>query len=380
MMKNRQIAVLCLLTMLLLSAAPIFVFAAEENAADQSEDKMDTKPNEYAIVIRTQRMLEIANRTAMRIEYFIGKIRANETIIEALNNTSLLDDFEGNVTLFEDAKKLLDEALTAIESEDYEAAIANITEAMKTFREVYRAIHIITEKHMVPMRNRVMARGLIIAMQRDLKRIEWIRRLVHEEDENITRLLNEAEQYLNITVAEEMLAEGNVTGVSHNLIKANQLISKVYPLLRERARLMIGNRMRVYLNGMERACQKILVKIAVAKKLGVNVSAVLDELGYQNETEFKNALLNLITTAHGKVGDIKKALLELQKISKTFWRMDRALTRHLHQRQWKHHESWDGQSENQNQSQNQNQTQHKPEDHWAGLGKGGGNGNRRGRP
>ncbi len=385
MAKSRQIAALFLLTMLFLSAAPSFIFAAaaEEASADQNGDEAKTRLNKFALVIRSRKMLEIANRTATRIKYFIDKIYDNQSLIEELTNAGLIDDLEGNVSLFDDAKDLLKDALEAIELEDYEGAIANVTEAMKIFREVYRALHKITENYMVAMRNRVIALGLIVAMQRALQRIEQIERLVPEGDEETMSLLDEARQYLNITAAKEMLAEGNVTDVSHNLTEANHLINQAYKLLKKGARMRIWARMGRYLNNMESSCQKIMAKILLAKRRGVNVSAILEELGYQNETEFREALLNMIMTARGKVEDIKKALLELHKISQTFWRMDRALTRHLHQHEWKSHESHGGQGQSQqgqHQSQGHNQTQGKPGSSGREFGKGGSHGNRRGKP
>ena len=375
MAKNRQVAVLFLLAILVLSAAPTFVFAAE-NDEDQTEDNSPSPAINKHIAIRTRMMFKVANRTAIRIEHFIEMIYANESLKQTLENDGLLDDLEGNVTLFVDARNLLEEASIAIEAGNYEDALANITQSMKIFREVYRAICRITEKPMAPMRNRVIARGLLVAMQRALERIERIRMLVPEDAENITSLLDQAEQYLNITAAEEMLAEGNVTGVSHNLVKANLLINKACLLLREGARTRIWMRVKNYLKGIEKAVQRVSMKIAFAKMRGINVSAVLEEMGYQNETQFRESILDMIMSARGKAGDIKDALLELHKISQIFWRMDRALTRHIHQ-----HHGLGGEH-----GQNQNQTQSKSGSSGAGLGKGNstssqkGSNNRRGRP
>jgi len=184
---------------------------------------------------------------------------------------------------------------------------------------------------------------------------------------------------MDIEAAKKMLAEGNVTAVSHNLVEANRLINQAYQLLKKEAKMKMWSRMNMYLKGMEKACQRILTKIEIAKKMGVNVSVILEKLGYQNETEFRENLLNMIETAHGKVDSIKEALLELQKISQGFWRMNKALTEHMRQHRWGHHESW-GSSQSQNQPQEHNQTQSKPGSAWGELGKGGNKGNRQGRP
>jgi len=378
LMKSRQAAVLFLLMMLLLSAVPAsLIFAAEGTDNDQTEDEAGTQSANNATAIKAQRMLEIANRTVTCIEQLIERILTNETILSALENASLLDDFNETVSRFNETKSLLGEALAAIESGDYESALEIISEAMGIFREVYKAIYKMTEKHMGALRNRLIARGLIVAMQRALDRVERLRSLAGD-DENITSLLDEAEQYLNITAAKEMLAEGNVTGVAHNLVKANHLINKACLLLKVKARKIIWTRMRNYLRGMEKACELIEKRIEFAKRKGINVTAIFEKLGYHNETEFREALQDMIMTARGKVEDIKEALQELREISQAFLNMNRALTRHLHQHQWQHHESWSEAGQNQNQTQSQS----KAGGSGAGLEKGNSNNNatRRGRP
>jgi len=366
-MKSRQAALLFLLVILISSAIPAsFIFAAEE-----TEDEAETQSANNKIAMRTRRMLEIVKRTATRMEHLIEKIVANETFLESLN-ASLLNEFNSTVNRFEETKSLLDEASDATESGNYENASEKISEAMNNFREVYRAIYRITEKHMVTLRKRAVTHGLIVAMQRSLERIKRLKNIA-AEDGNIVSLLDEAEQYLDVKAAEEMLAEGNVTEVSHSLVKANQLINKACFLLKEKASKGIWARVRNYLNIMERACQKMEKRISFARKRGINVTAVLGELGYRNETQFREALQQMIMAARGKSGDIKEALQELREISRAFWRMDKALTRQIHQHQGQHHESWSGQG--------QNKTQSKAGSSGAGLGKGrGNNADRRGKP
>jgi len=363
-----KVAVLLLLMTLILSTAPTLVFAAEDNnTTDQSsEDAIDTQLNADKFAVRAQRMLEIANRTAMRIEYFIEKNYNNTGLIDVLNRTGRLNAFEGNVTLFEDARSLLTNASIAIDSGNYTNAIMYITEAMKTFKEVYRSLYAIVEDHVPALGNRLIARGLIIAMQQAQKRIDRIRNMTGD-DENITSLLDEAEEYLNITAAYEMLEEGNVTGVSHNLVKANKLINKAYLLLKGNAEKEIWGRVENYLNGIERAYGKIEKRIELAKKMGINVTALFGELGYRNQTEFREVLQKLIMKARSKASDIKEALRELHKISQNFWKMDWNLMRHMRRYQWEHNELG---GQGQNQSHNHNETQNKPRGIGGGIGKG----------
>jgi tetratricopeptide (TPR) repeat protein len=363
--------------MLLLSAVPTsFIFAAEETDNDQTEDDVETQPANNAIAIRTRIMLEITNRTATRIEQLIEKILANETLLEALENASLLDDFNGNVTRFEEAKSLLREAYEAMESGEYEDAIDKIAEAMSILREVLKAIHRILEDYVGELKPHVIARGLLVAMQRALERIAWIRRLA-PEDETINSILDEAEEYLNITAAKEMLLEGNVTGVAHNLAKANRLIGQAFRLLKEKARMRMRARANKYLENMKKSYKKVLVKIAFAKKMGVNVSEILDELGFENETQLQDALMSMIRRARERIDDIRDAMIELQKISKAFWRMDKALTRHMLRNLWEDHKPWNNHGQDQAEDHNATQSNH---GNGRNYGRGHGGNNRKGKP
>jgi len=377
MLMKRHITALFLLSIILLSTAPMLVFADEDNG--ENEDATEPEPKKYFFAMRAQKLLISANRTANRIEIYIERIYSNESLIGNLTEAGLLDDLEGNVTLFEDAKELLKEASEEIASNNYEDAIDKIIEAMKIFREVFVALHKIIEDYVAPVRNQMIAQGLIVAMRRALERIERIRTLAPEDNENITKLLEEAEQLLDIEAAKKMLAEGNVTAVAHNLAEANKLIGQAYQLLKKEAAKRIWARVNTYIKGMMKAYQRIMIKIAIAKKIGINVSAILEDLGYHNETEFKEALLNMTMTVHSKAKELKNALLELHKISQAFWRMNRALVRHVHQHRWGSQEAGGEQSPGQNQSQGQNQTRNKSGSS-VGFGKGGNSSNRHGGP
>ena len=312
-----------LLTLLMLSASPLLVFAAED-AENQDEDaEKPSNPNPARAWI----LLRIANRTAARVERLIERIYANESLIETLSNAGLLDDLEGNVTLFEEAKSLLGEAYVAIESGEYEEAVEKITDAMSTFRAVFKAIHRILEDYVGDLGPRLIARGLLVAMRRALERVAWIRRLA-PEDQEINSLLDEAEVYLNITAAEEMLLEGNVTGVAQNLVKANRLISEAFRLLREKARMGIKVRMSRYLENMRRSYRRMLAKLELAKRMGANVSKILERLGYENETQLTDALMDMLAEARSRLDDIRDAMKDLQRIGRDISRMNRALTGH----------------------------------------------------
>ncbi|RJS90727.1 hypothetical protein CW705_05475 [Candidatus Bathyarchaeota archaeon] len=377
MLMKRHVAALFLLSIILLSAAPMLVFADEDN--EENEDATEPEPKKYFFTMRAQKLLISANRTANRIEIYIERIYSNESLIGNLTEAGLLDDLEGNVTLFEDAKELLKEASEEIESNNYEDAIDKIIEAMKIFREVFVALHKIIEDYVAPVRNQMIAQGLIVAMQRALERIERIRTLAPEDNENITELLEETEQLLDIEAAKKMLAEGNVTAVAHNLAEANKLIGQAYQLLKKEAANRVWARVNTYIKGMMKAYQRIMIKIAIAKKIGINVSAILEDLGYHNETEFKEALLNMTMTVRSKAKELRNVLFELHKISQAFWRMNSALVKHVYQHRWRSQEAGGEQSAGQNQSYGQNQTRNKSGSS-AGFGKGGNSSGWHGRP
>ena len=131
MLETRRISAVLLIFMLLLSAAPMLVYAAEE-----ADEKPRADEASKALQRRVQVMLRIAERTADRIGIFIEKIRRNDVLLKGLEKADLLDDFNGNASAFEEAKGLLDEAKALIEKGNYTQAMVKVKEALAAFRRI----------------------------------------------------------------------------------------------------------------------------------------------------------------------------------------------------------------------------------------------------
>jgi len=307
-------AITLMISLLLISVMPISFLVAENNMEN------DEKPS-IKLQKRAEMIIKVANRIALHIEGYIKKIQNSNDILEKLENAGLIDDLEGNISAFENARRLIDEASKRLSANNYTGAISLAKEALIKLRDVCIAIHRMIMK-VQGVREEGRAGGLIVAMKRSLMRLEKIKSLVGEED---LQLVEKAERYLNITEAKRLLAEGNVSEVSRRLVEANKIITQLYAHLREKASSKIRDRINCYLHIIGRFRENIIDRIGIARAAGVNVTEILLHLGVKNVTELREKIAERIMEAKKK-GDIKELLCVARKIGKGLWRIDRAIT------------------------------------------------------
>ncbi len=288
---------------------------------------------------RTEMYIEIAERAGDRVQNLIDLISVNTTAIE---DAGLLDEFEGNVTLFGEALGYIDEASSSLAASDYETAVASATEALGIFKEVLKSIHIIMQESGISSGGMVVGQGLLLAMDRALERIERLREILDNVDpDNVTEevlalldeaetLLDEAETYLNKDTAISWLLEGKVTDTALNLTKANDLISNAHRILKDLAVKSNIWRIQNYLQQMVRARERLRERLQYAGGEGIDVNGVLNQLGYENMNEFVNALQEMAQSAR-EAGNIRDALGKLIEIGQTIRQLDRALTQQMYQ-------------------------------------------------
>jgi len=214
MLKRKNIAITVLLATVIMAMVPS---SGMVYADDQSQEER-----------KAEKLVELAEGAQKRVDNLIRLIFANVTANETITNFGLMDDLIANVTLFKEGLGNLTKAYDALEAEDYQGAIANATDALGIFREVFRAIHVILDQSGVSKGKLVDAQGLIQAMQRALERIERLREILPEDAEEALELLKTAEQCLNITAARAWLLEGRVNETAHNLTQANKLIAQAH--------------------------------------------------------------------------------------------------------------------------------------------------------
>lgn len=312
-MKKSRIVVLILLATVIVSVAPVSaVFYAQSLESTRAE-----------------KFVKLADRAGEQVKDLIDLVYANKTALQIIEDAGFLDELEGNVTFYYEGVANVTNAYAALEIEDSQGAIANATQALRIFREVFSSIHIILCNSGLEKGQLVDAQGLLEAIRRAIEKIERLRELLPEDATESLGLLDEAETYLNIELAMTLLLEGKVSEVVYNLTQANQLIIQVYQYLKEQAEITNSLRICNYLEGMQRYRERLRERFRFAANEGINVDVFLESLGYQNEAEFMQTLENMIQNAQGKTEDIKNAIQDLEAISQAIREMDQALTQEM---------------------------------------------------
>lgn len=321
MIEKRRIAVLILLATIIASIAPVSaIFYAQGQNQESTAEKF----------------VELADKAGQKVKDLIDLVYANETALQTIGDAGLLDELEGNVTLYCEGAENVTNAYDALAVGDYEGAIANATEALSVFREVFSSIHIILCNSGLQKGHLVDSQGLLEAIRRAIEKIERLREILPENATEAVELLDQAETYLNMDLAITLLLEGKVSEVVYNLAQANHLIVQVYQYLKEQAEITNTIRICNYLQICERHRERLREKFRFAANEGINVTDVLESLGYQNENEFMQTLENMIQTAQGKTEDINNVIQDLEAISQAIREMDQALTQEMNQHQERH--------------------------------------------
>jgi tetratricopeptide (TPR) repeat protein len=316
MMKKSQLAALAMLVSVIIAAAPASAILC-------GQAQIQATPAEQVV--------ELADRAEQQVKNLIDLVYANETALQQIEDFDLLDELEGNVTLYDEGVGNLTAAYDALEIPDYEAAVDYATEALRVFREVFSSIHVILEAAGLQKGHLVDNQGLLEAMTRELQRIAQLREILPEDaPEGITQLLDDAEALLDIDAARALLLEGKATEVISSLQDANQLISQVYQYLKEQGEESNAWRIGDY---CERVQERIRERFRAANQTGIDFTAVLESLGYQSENQFMETLQNMIQTAQGKIGNFKDALQDLEAIGQMVQEMDQALMQEMQRHQ-----------------------------------------------
>jgi flagellin-specific chaperone FliS len=316
MMKKRQLVALAVLASVIMAAAPV-------SAIFYGQGQIQASPAEE--------LVKLADRAEQQVKNLIDLVYANETALQKIEDVGLLDELEGNVTLYDEGAGNLTAAHDALEAADYEAAVDYATEALSIFREVFSSIHMILEEAGLQKGQLVDNQGLLEAMTRQLQRIDRLREILPEDaPEEITQLLDDAEALLDIDAARALLVEGNAEEVISNLQEAKGLIAQVYDYLKEQAEE--SNAWRIY-GYCERVRERIRERFRQGNQTGVDFTDVLESLGYQSENQFMETLENMIQAAQGKAGDFKNALQDLEAIGQMVQQMDQALTQEMNRHQ-----------------------------------------------
>jgi uncharacterized membrane protein YgcG len=316
MIRKSQLVALAMLVSVIIAAAPA-------SAILYGQAQIQATPAEE--------LVELADRAEQQVKNLIDLLYANETALQQIEDEGLLDELEGNVTLYDEGVGNLTAAHDALEIADYEGAVAYATEALGVFREVFSSIHVILEAAGLQKGHLVDNQGLLEAISRELQRIDRLREILPEDaPDDIKQLLDDAEALLDIDAARALLLEGKETEVRSSLQEAKQLISQVYQYLKEQGEE--SNAWRIF-GYCERVQERIRERFQQGNQTGVDFTGVLESLGYQSENQFMESLQNMIQTAQGKTGDFKNALQDLEAIGQMVQEMDQALMQEMQRHQ-----------------------------------------------
>jgi hypothetical protein len=267
---------------------------------------------------KAERIVEIADNAGQRVQDFIDLVYANETVLEMIENATLLDELEGNLTLFDEGTANVTAAYAALGTGDYEGAVANATEALSIFREVYRSIHIILCNSDVKKGQLVDPEGLEEGIERALETVEELQALISTEALIYSNLI-EAKGLL--TEAKNELLPDNIEDARANLREANILISEVCQYLKEIAKELNPQRIRDYCEGAYQYRERFRERFGQAGTEGFDVDGFLQTHGYQNKDDFMGRFQEMIENAKG-TEDIE----DLEEIGRTIREMDESLT------------------------------------------------------
>jgi len=280
---------------------------------------------------RANRIVEIAEGASQKVGDLIDLVYANTTVVDMIETAGLTDDFGGNVTLYGEGNENVTNANLALENDDYEGAIANATEALSIFREVYRSIQIILYNSDVKIGQLVDVDELEEAIERSLDRITELKELISTE----------APIYSNLIDAEELLTQAknllpdNIEDAKANLREANVLISEVCQYLKQVAQELNPQRIRDYCDEAEQYRYRFRGRFEQAGTEGFDVNGFLQTYGYQNEDDFMARFQEMIENARG-TEDLDDVLEDLEEIGRTIREMDQNLTYEVGQYRERH--------------------------------------------
>ena len=293
---------------------------------------------------RANRIVEIAEDASQIVGDLIDLVYANATVLDMIETAELTEEFVGNVTLYDEGLENVTSAYVCLAAEDYEGAIANATEALSIFREVYRSIHIILYNSDVTIGQLVDIDELEEAIERSLERVEELQALISTD----------APIYSNLTEAEELLTQAkneflpdNIEDAKVNLREANILISEVCQYLKQVAQELNPSRIRDYCEEAEQYRYRFRERFGQAGTEGFDVNGFLQTYGYQNEEEFMNRFQEMIENAQG-AEDIEDVLEDLEEIGSLIREMDQNLTQEMGQHRAQHGQAESGSGYGQN--------------------------------
>lgn len=278
--------------------------------------------------LTAKKIVEIAQAAEAQVKDLIDSIYADDEALQKIAEADLTDNLEHNVALHQEGVEWLTLAEQAYENAEYNEAVADAKEALRTFRQVFKSVNLILQDVSLRTEQQLDAVSLVEAINRALNKIAKLREILPSDAIDQIEMLDQAEDLLNIE-AQNLILEGKLSEAQDLLSQANQLITQVYQYLKFEAEECNTDRIYGYLQGAAQSRERIRERFGSAGTEGVDVTSVLNSLGYQNEEEFMQALQNNIQNAQGEIGNLDSVIQELNAINQAIQQMDQTLTQEI---------------------------------------------------
>ncbi|MFC1487677.1 hypothetical protein ACFLRN_08340, partial [Thermoproteota archaeon] len=272
---------------------------------------------------RANRIVEIAENAEEKVNDLIELVYADSNALELIETV----EFLGNLTLYGEGLENVSNANAALDSFDYEGAIANATEALSIFRGVYRSIHIILNDYDVKIGPLVDVDELEEVILRSLDRVEDLEELI-SPDAPIYEKLMDAKG--NLTEALEFLPN-NVEDAKSSLRQANILLGEISQYLKQVAQELVPSRIRDYCEVAGQYRERFREQFRGGWDEGFDVNGFLQTQGYQSEDDFMGRFQEMIENAKGT-----ENIEDLEEIGRTIREMDQNLNEELGRHRARH--------------------------------------------
>ena len=265
---------------------------------------------------RANRIVEIAENAAEKVDALIERVEADPDGSELIGTV----EFLGNVTLYDEGLENVSNANTALGIDDYDGAIANATEALNIFREVYISIQIMLSNYDIKIGPLIDVDELEEAIVRSLERVEELEALISSEAPIYEKLIDVKG---NLTLALSFLPD-NVEDAKSSLREANMLLSEISQYLKQVAQELNPQRIRDYCEDAYQYRERFREQFRGGWDEGFDVNGFLQTQGYQSEDDFMARFQEMIENAKG-TEDIE----DLEEIGRTIREMDQTLNEEL---------------------------------------------------
>jgi len=276
-----------------------------------------------------EKTVKLAEQAENQIQNLITAVYADKNATAKIQNASLTQQFEGNVTLYQnDGLNQLTAAKEALANSNYEVAADSALKALIIFREVYSSLQEILEKAGLQDTSTINNQELIDAINRELQRLNTIQNLLpsNTTQETITRIETANNTLLQAKAA---LQEGKYAEAQTLYLEAKQNITQIYQYLKTQAEESNTWRLSGYCEIMQ---QRIQERFRYGNENGVDFTATIQSLGYQSESQFMQALQNRIQNAQSQL-DIKIAIEECLTIDQMVQQMEQELNQEISRQQ-----------------------------------------------